>query len=148
MSALTFKAVIGSVHFDPKKGIVKIQLEATSHVSLDELTSLGPHDESIQVRLESEQTRIGPSGPITIDEEGVKRLKEAAERLKGGNVESDEIEESPIITEFPTPAAEEEGDSITLSEGEAVKLKEVAERLKESDEEGDEVEGGGQGGII
>lgn len=88
MSALTFKAIIGSVHFDPKKGIVKIQLEATSHVSLDELTSLGPHDESIRVRLESEQTRIDPTGPIiidgpiTIDEEGAKRLREAARLLR------------------------------------------------------------------
>ena len=79
MSALTFKAVIGGVHFDPKKGIVKIQLEATSYVSLDELTSLGPHDKSIRVRLESEQTKIVSVGdPISIDEEAAKKLAEFA----------------------------------------------------------------------
>jgi len=85
MSALTFKAVIGGVHFDPKKGIVKIQLEATSYVSLDELTTLGPSDESIRVRLESEQTRIGqlgPLDPIDLAEEGAKTLEAAARKLR------------------------------------------------------------------
>jgi hypothetical protein len=94
MSKLTFKAVIGGVHFDPKKGTVKIQLEATSYVSLDELTTLGPQDESIRITLESEQTRIDehphaptegdPATPdaVGIDEEGAERLKKAAEELR------------------------------------------------------------------
>jgi hypothetical protein len=94
MSSLTFKAVIGAVHFDPKKGIVKIQLEATSYVSLDELTSLGPQDESIRITLESEQTRIDehPLAPTEgepattdaagLDEEGAEWLKKAADKLE------------------------------------------------------------------
>jgi hypothetical protein len=115
MSALTFKAVIGGVHFDPKKGIVKIQLEATSYVSLDELTSLGPHDESIRVRFESEQTKIEvfPLEPITIDEEGAKRLKEAARKLQ--NVAEE-------------PRDEEKG----LDEEDAERLKKKAEELRDS----------------
>lgn len=94
MSALTFKAVIGGVHIDPKKGIVKIQLEATSYVPLDELTSLGPHDESIRVKFESEETRIGklgPLDPITIDDEAAKNLKEfAAARIDQREESEDE----------------------------------------------------------
>jgi hypothetical protein len=92
MSSLTFKAVIGAVHFDPKKGIVKIQLEATSYVSLDELTSLGPRDESVRITLESEQTRIDapplaptegePSDALGLDEEGAELLKKAADELR------------------------------------------------------------------
>jgi hypothetical protein len=83
MNSLTFKAVIGAVHFDPKKGIVKLSLEATSFVSLDKLTSLGPTDESIKVTLESPQTKITNVGdPITPTEAVAKKLKEAAERLE------------------------------------------------------------------
>lgn len=58
MSSITFNALIGSVHYDLKKGAVKINLIAASHVSMDRLTSLGPSDESIQVTLESAQTEI------------------------------------------------------------------------------------------
>ena len=61
MSTLTFKALIDGVHFDPKKGAVKIQLIATSHVSMDKLTSLGPADESVRITLESAQTKITAS---------------------------------------------------------------------------------------
>ena len=59
MSLLTFKALIDGVHLDPKKGIVKIQLVASSHdLSMDKLTSLGPADESVKITLESAQTII------------------------------------------------------------------------------------------
>ena len=58
MRSLTFKALIDGVHFDPKKGALKIQLIATSHVSMDELTSLGPADESVRITLEGAQTKI------------------------------------------------------------------------------------------
>ena len=94
MSSLTFKALIGAVHVDPKKGTVKIQLEATSYVSLDELTTLGPRDESVQITLESEQTRIDvfplvptegePATPdaVGIDEEEAEWLKKAVDKLE------------------------------------------------------------------
>jgi hypothetical protein len=91
MSSLTFKAVIGGVHVDPKKGIVKIQLEATSYVSLDELTTLGPQDESVKITLESEQTKIeevlpGADGPVdgvlVIDDEGTEWLDKVAGELR------------------------------------------------------------------
>jgi len=58
MSSLTFKALIDGVHFDPKKGAMKIQLIATSNVSMDKLTSLVPADESVKITLESAQTKI------------------------------------------------------------------------------------------
>jgi hypothetical protein len=105
MSSLTFKAVIGAVHFDPKKGIVKIQLEATSYVSLDALTSLGPRDESVRITLESEQTRIDapqlaptegvPAAPdaVGLDEEGAEWLKKAADGLEESGGVVDEIGE-------------------------------------------------------
>lgn len=131
---MKFQALIDGVHYDPKKGLVKIQLIA-NRVSLDELTTLGPDNESIQVTFESEQTKLDVSplepGPITLEgEEAAVKLKEAAERLREGNVdgdemeEVDEIEESPIMTEFPTPKAD---------------LDDIPE---------DETTGGGQGGII
>lgn len=91
MASITFHALIDGVHFDPKKGSVKIQLIGASHVSLDELTTLSPKDESIQVTLESEQTKLDVSplelelrDPITINEEAAVKLKEAAERLREG----------------------------------------------------------------
>ena len=58
MSTLTFKALIDAVRFDPKKGVLKISLTAATHVSMDQLTTLGPGDENIQVTLESAQTEI------------------------------------------------------------------------------------------
>ncbi|AJP62046.1 hypothetical protein [ANMV-1 virus] len=92
MSTITFKALIDGVHFDPKKGVVKIQLIAGSHVSIDKLVRLGPGDENITVVLQSPQTEIDVfplvpdasvgGGPITIDEEGAKKLEEAARKLR------------------------------------------------------------------
>jgi hypothetical protein len=113
---MKFKALIDGVHFDPKKGAVKIVLVGASHVSLDELTTLSPKDETIQVTLESEQTKIkvfpltptgvavepgsreekeleegrnptGANDPITLDEEAAAKLKEAADRLRQGGEE-------------------------------------------------------------
>jgi hypothetical protein len=110
MSTLTFKALIDGVHYDPKKGALKIQLIATSHVSIDRLTTLGPGDENINVTLESAQTNITDVGdPITptaeadaIPEGGEKWLNEAAGELRGKDEElplsnadrdTDEVEE-------------------------------------------------------
>ena len=98
MGRVTFKALIDGVHFDPKKGTVKIVLVGASHVSLDELTTLSSKDETIQVTLESEQTKIGVFTPNSKDsitrecEEAAAKLKEAAERLREGNVDGDEVE--------------------------------------------------------
>ena len=67
MSSVTFKALIDGVHFDPKKGTVKIQLVVSSHVSIDKLTTLGPGDETVRVTLDSPQTKIEDVGlPIKI----------------------------------------------------------------------------------
>lgn len=94
MSLVTFKAIIDGVHFDPKKGAVKITLIGASHVSLDQLTTLSSKDESIQVTLESEQTKIAvfplvptEQDPATtdatgIDEEEAEWLKKAADKLE------------------------------------------------------------------
>jgi hypothetical protein len=41
---MKFEALIDGVHFDAKKGSVKIVLVGASHVSLDELTTLSPKD--------------------------------------------------------------------------------------------------------
>lgn len=83
---MKFNALIDSVHFDPKKGSVKIVLVGASHVSLDELTTLSPKEENVQVTLESEQTRLEyrpiSGDPIALDEEAAARLKEAAEGLR------------------------------------------------------------------
>lgn len=86
---MRFQALIDGVHIDPKKGSVKISLIVSSHVSLDELTTLSPKDESIHVTLESKQTKIevfqltpNVGDPIVLDEEAAAKLKEAAERLR------------------------------------------------------------------
>ena len=91
---MKFKALIDGVRFDPKKGSVKISLIATSHASLDELTTLSPKDESIQVTFESEQTKIevfplapNVGDPITLSEEAAANLKKAAERLREGDAD-------------------------------------------------------------
>lgn len=87
---MKFKALIDGVHFDPKKGLVKIQLIANC-VSLDELTTLSPKDESIFVTLDSEQTKLDyrpkPGDAITLTEEKGVKLKEVAERLRKGGLE-------------------------------------------------------------
>lgn len=90
MSSLTFKALIDGVHFDPKKGAVKIQLIAASHVSMDKLISLGPADESVKITLESAQTKItGVGDSIALSpeanaalEEGENWRKKAAAELR------------------------------------------------------------------
>lgn len=90
LEALTFRALIDGVHYDPKKGLVKIQLIA-NHVSLDKLTSLGPQDESIQVTLESLQTIIGDSTPKFKVEEAGFFSTDAGDPIKSPRgVESDE----------------------------------------------------------
>jgi len=114
MSSLTFKALIDAVHFDPKKGVVKIQLVATSYVSMDKLTTLGPSDESIKVILESAQTKIA-SFPLVPEaeaalEEGGKWVKKAADVLNSNEVVDGEEDEEQIITEFPLSKAEGDVD--------------------------------------
>lgn len=92
---MEFEALIDSIHYDPKKGSVKMVLVGASNVSLDELTTLSLNDESVQVTLESKQTKIGVISnhgtieieenaglQITIDEEAAVKRKEAAERLR------------------------------------------------------------------
>jgi len=108
MSSLTFKALIDGVHFDPKKGALKIQLIATSHVSMDKLTTIGPHDESIRVILESEQTKIDaiplvPSASVAI-KGGEKWLKNAADVLGADSTgdAGEAEEEGHIILNPPT----------------------------------------------
>lgn len=95
MSTLTFKAVIDGIHYDPKKGVVKIQLVASSHVSIDRLVTLGPSDESIDVVLQSAQTKITDAGdPITIDKGGAEwREKAARESATEFPTEGDKLEE-------------------------------------------------------
>lgn len=104
---MKFAAIIDGVHFDPKKGSVKIVLICTSHVSLDELTTVAPKDESIHVTFESEQTKIGNIRPknaiepkdrdvgllIELDGERAAILKDAADQLNDASVDGDEGEE-------------------------------------------------------
>ena len=93
MSSITFKAILDGGHFDPKKGSVKIQLIGASHISLDDVTTLAPNEEPIQVTLKSAQTQLknyevqlqGPLGvedPTTLGEKEAERLKEAAGKLR------------------------------------------------------------------
>ena len=84
---MKFEALIDGVHFDPKKGSVKIVLVGASHVSLDELTTLSPKDQTIRVTLESEQTKLEVREP-----EKQPYLKEAAP----DDVPDDEGEEGDV----------------------------------------------------
>jgi hypothetical protein len=96
MSTITFKALINDIHYDPKKGTLKIQLIAANYVSLDKLATLGPQDENVQVTLESEQTKIVDVGdPITLGEEGAQWLDEAARKLHEDAREAADNEISP-----------------------------------------------------
>jgi hypothetical protein len=116
MSTITFKALIDSVHFDPKKGTLKIQLIAASHVSIDRLTTLGPGDENVNVTLQSAQTKITDVGDsITLTPEAVDALEKAAGTLREDEVEEGEEGEGEIITEFPI--SEAEGDIDEVEEG-------------------------------
>jgi hypothetical protein len=83
MSTITFKALINDIHFDPKKGTLKIQLIAANYVSLDKLATLGPQDENVSVTLESAQTRLADAeSSICLGEEAAAKLKAEAERLR------------------------------------------------------------------
>lgn len=89
MSSLTFKALIDAVYFNPKKGAVKINLIASSHVSMDRLTTLSPSDKPIKITLESEQTKIDvfpltPGAQVShpLDEDSLERLKDAEMELR------------------------------------------------------------------
>ena len=138
MSSLTFKALIDGVHFDPKKGAVKIQLIATSHdVSIDTLTSLGPADESVKITLEGAQTKITDVGDViglspeakAALEGGENWLEKEAGKLQGKD-KAEGVEEEPldqvdadededrIITEFPL--SEADGDKDEVEEGEGI----------------------------
>jgi hypothetical protein len=119
MSTITFKALIDGVHFDPKKGVVKIQLIAGSHVSMDKLVRLGPSDENITVILQSPQTEIDafPLDPndakdaltfqpeTETDEEKLEREAREYEREREDAKEMQKMpedgeEKDKIITEF------------------------------------------------
>ena len=118
MSSVTFKALIDGVHFDPKKGAVKIQLIATSYVSMDKLTSLGPADESVRITLESAQTKIADvRDPTALSPEarvqGEKWLEEGADVLLPNK-------EDQITSEFPLSEAKgdkDEGEEEEEEEG-------------------------------
>jgi len=74
MTSISFKAILDGVHFDPKKGKVKVQLVGASHISLDSLSTLSQNDEPIRVTLESEQTKIGvftPNPSEDVDDMGI-----------------------------------------------------------------------------
>lgn len=113
---MKFKALIDGVHFDPKKGAVKIVLIGASYVSLDELTTLSPKDETILVTLEREQTKIE-----------VFPLTPTGVAVEHGSREEKELEEG----RSPTGA----NDSTPLDEEAAAKLKEAADRLRQGGEE-------------
>jgi hypothetical protein len=116
MSTITFKALINDIHYDPKKGTLKIQLIAANYVSLDKLATLGPQDENVQVTLESAQTRL--AGAEDLSEERVLALK-AAEEIKEKAMKRMEEEAEAGV-----------GDPIYLGEEEKEKLKAAAEKLK------------------
>jgi hypothetical protein len=107
MSTITFKALINDIHYDPKKGTLKIQLIAANYVSLDKLATLGPQDENVQVTLESAQTRIADEGDHSVlGEESIAKLKAAAEKLKTEKPMEEEAGSEvtgEILTEFPIP---------------------------------------------
>jgi hypothetical protein len=113
MSTLTFKALIDGVHYDPKKGTLKIQLIAASHISIDRLTTLGPGDENVNVTLQSAQVKITDVGdpielkePDAIPKETEKWLEKAADEVGG----KDEAEQ--IIIELPLSEADRDKDEV------------------------------------
>jgi hypothetical protein len=120
MSAITFDALINDIHYDPKKGTLKIQLIAANYVSLDKLATLGPKDETVKVTLESAQTCLADErDPVGISEEKAEALK-AAEEIK-----------EKAMKRMKEEAEAGVGDSICLGEKAEAKLKAAAERLKE-----------------
>ena len=124
MSSITFKALIDGVHFDPKKGTVKIQLIAASHVSIDKLTTLGPRDESVQVTLESAQTKIIED----VGEDVCLPLKFKPPEGQLDDPDGDWYDDSNPSTD-KEPLASEKGDDVGVKE-----LKDAAERLREEEE--------------
>jgi hypothetical protein len=128
MSTITFDALINDIHYDPKKGTLKIQLIAANYVSLDKLAILGPQNENVHVTLESAQTRladerdrIGLSEGKAVVLNAREEIKEKAERVEADDIAADETykrefpiqEESEVagetLTEFPIPK-DPEGD--------------------------------------
>jgi len=121
MSTLTFEALIDGVRYDPKKGALKIQLIAASHVSMDKLTTLAPSDESIKITLESAQTKIvGDSVALSLEANAI--LKEEEKRLKEANEEIAEREEAEgeIVTEFPLSEAKGDKEDDFLKKEEEI----------------------------
>jgi beta-lactam-binding protein with PASTA domain len=105
---MKFQAVIDGVQFDPKKGEVKLVLIGASHVSLDELTTLSPKGETIQVTLESEQPRISDVGAPR-GEKGAAWLEEAARKLGESEEHENSKEAGRVLQQFPLLGASEEG---------------------------------------
>jgi len=154
MSAITFKALLTSIHIDPVKGTQKIQLIPTSYVSVDKLSSLGPRDESIRVTLESAQTRLDVDDPIVLGEEdvGIKlldKLEAAADDLRDPNRSKREEEErSPVDN---PERGEDDQNLIKIGPPQVTgKVSECIPADEQRDEaaEEDEAEEGGSGGII
>ena len=108
MSSLTFKALIDAVHFDPKKGILKIQLIAAEGVSIDKLTTLDPGEENIRVTLESAQTKIEVF-PLVPEEEGDKIELNPKVTFEGGKRVNFLKEAAEKLTEHPKVEGEEGG---------------------------------------
>ena len=119
MSTLTFKALIDAVHFDLKKGAVKIQLIATSYVSMDKLTSLAPADESVKITVEGAQTKIEVF-PLVQDAQ--EAIKEGENVLHDANEEIAEREkaEGIIVTEFPLSEGKENKEDDFLKKEEEI----------------------------
>lgn len=92
MSAITFDALISGVSFDFKKGLVKIQLVATSFVSLDKLVNIGPKDESIEVTLMSPQTEFSVFPLVQKEEsdETEQHIFSSETDVEGESAENDE----------------------------------------------------------
>jgi hypothetical protein len=104
---MKFKALIDSIHYDPKKGAVKIVLIGASHVSLDELTTLSPKEEIIQDTFESAQTKIDvyplvPEDATTLD-------TETAEKLRNSEEDASPNEVGETYTDVP-PRSDAEGE--------------------------------------
>lgn len=118
---MKFKALINGVHYDPKKGSVKIVLVGASHVSPDELTTLSPNDETIRVTLESEQTKLDD----TLTPYGV--------ALEPGSREEREAKKRSYHDPDDVPP-----DGLPVDEGEE------GDSKHESEEKEAEVEGGGE----
>jgi hypothetical protein len=115
---MKFEAVIDGVHFDPKKGSVKIVLVGVSHVSLDELTTLSPKDESIQVTLESEQTKIDALLPSVPNLGEHYRDEGHEDQSHEGPSQEDSLEERARKAAYPEEADRDDVPADEVEEGE------------------------------